>query len=392
MKIISVNDSRGRKLFHDTARAIYSNDEVWVCPLDKDIEDIFTVGRNPYFSHGDARRWVALDDKGNPVGRIAAFIDRNLAWLHDQPTGGIGFFECIDDNDTATALFDTAREWLIGYGMAAMDGPINFGEVDKYWGLLVEGFTHPSFDVPYNPPYYRDLFESYGFMKYYGMEGFHVAIPEKLPERFAKIAEWISAKPGYQYLHLTWKDRGKLVADFAKVFNEAWSNFKTTFEPVTVEYINAALDKAKPVVDEKLIWIAYHEGNPVGILLCFPDVNQILKHMNGKINLFNMIRFIYLKKRKTMTRIKGLVMGVIPKYQGLGLESALFFHLHKELVKKPHYREIELSWVGDFNPKMRRTFVTTGGYPAKKYITYRYLFDRTKEFRRYPIPENFQDK
>lgn len=386
MKIIEVKDRRTRKKFLDVARVIYKNDSVWVCPLDRDIGNIFSQEKNPYFSHGEAVRWISEDEEGNLTGRIAAFIDTNLAYSYEQPTGGIGFFECINDQTTANMLFDTAREWLVQRGMEAMDGPINFGETDKYWGLLVEGFTHPSFDVPYNHPYYKELFESYGFMKYYGMEGFHVEIPEKLPERFSRIAEWVAAKPGYEYRHFTWKDQKNIVNDFANAFNEAWSKFKINFEPLTTDYINAVLNKAKVIVDEEFIWIAYHEGKPVGILLVFPDLNQILKHLNGKMNLLSMIKLLYLKRNKTMTRAKGLLMGVVPKYQGMGIESALFYQLHKVLRKKPWYREIELTWVADFNPKMRRTFVNTGGYPAKKYITYRYLFDRTKEFKRYPFP------
>ena len=163
------------------------------------------------------------------IGRIAAFIDFNLADSYEQPTGGIGFFECIDDKDAAFLLFDTAKEWLKEKGMEAMDGPINFGETDKYWGLLVNGFTHPSFDVPYNPPYYQNLFESYGFQVYYKMEGFHLDITKPLPERLQKIAEWILHKPGYEFRHFTWKEEEKYTKDFAEVFNEAWASFKEEF-------------------------------------------------------------------------------------------------------------------------------------------------------------------
>lgn len=385
MKIIPVLDRKTGKLFLDTAKIIYRNDDVWVCPPDPDIASIFDSRINPYYTHGEAQRWI-LTDKVKPAGRIAAFIDRNLAYTYKQPTGGCGFFECIDNTESAHMLFSTAKEWLKERGMEAMDGPINFGETDRYWGLLVDGFTHPSYETPYNPPYYRNLFESYGFQKYYGMEGFHVDVTKPFPERFARIAEWISRKTGYEYRHFTWKEKDKLVADFASVFNEAWPTFKKNFEPLKTEYINNVLDKARPVIDEEMIWIAYFENQPVAILMAFPDVNQIFKHLNGKLNLLNMIRFLYLKKRRVITRAKGLIMGVIPKFQGLGIESALFLKLHEVFLKKPQYREIEMSWVADFNPKMRRTFMSTGGYPAKQYITYRYLFDRSKEFKRVPIP------
>jgi hypothetical protein len=387
MKIIRVNDKRTQKKFLDTARNVYKYDNVWVCPFDNEIEAIFDPEKNPYFKHGETERWILEDYNKNLLGRVAAFIDRNLASTYEQPTGGIGFFECIDNKQAAFLLFDTAREWLKTKGMEAMDGPVNFGETDKYWGLLVGGFTHPSFEVPYNPPYYQNLFESYGFKTYYKMEGFHLDIKKPLSQRFQKIAEWVANKPGYEFRHFKWRDQEKFTMDFAKVFNEAWSSFKIHFEPLEAEYIKGVLKKAKAIIDEEFIWIAYFEGRPVAIYLMFPDLNMILRHLNGKLNLFSMIKFLFLKKRKTITRAKGLLMGVIPKYQGLGIESAFILKVREVFKRKPQYTEVEFSWVADFNPKMRKIFISVGSVPVKNYITYRYLFDRTKEFKRYPIPE-----
>ena len=374
-------------MFLDTARIIYKNDKTWVCPFDNDIKAVFDPLQNPYHKHGLVERWILLDEKNRLIGRIAAFIDNNLANSYDQPTGGIGFFECIDDKKAAYILFDTAKEWLKEKGMEAMDGPINFGETDKYWGLLVGGFTHPSFDVPYNHPYYQDLFESYGFQVYYKMEGFHLDITKSLSERFLKISEWVVNKPGYKFRHFTWKDQEEFSKDFAEVFNEAWASFKKHFEPLEADYIRSVLKKARPIIDEEFIWLAYFERKPIAIYLMFPDLNQILKHLNGKMNLINMLKFVYYKKRKTITRAKGLLMGVIPKFQNHGIESAFILHLREVFKRKPHYTEVEFSWVADFNPKMRKIFISVGSVPAKHYITYMYLFDRTKEFKRYPVSE-----
>jgi GNAT superfamily N-acetyltransferase len=387
MIIIRVSEKKTRRQFLDAARIIYKDDKVWVCPFDNEIEAIFNSKINPYFKHGEAERWILIDNNNKLTGRIAAFIDKNLAFSYDQPTGGIGFFECVNDNQSAALLFDTAKEWLSKRGMEAMDGPINFGETDKYWGLLVNGFTHPSFEVPYNHAYYQALFESYGFQTYYKMEGFHLDITKPLSDRFMKIAEWVSNKPGYEFHHFTWKDQKQFTQDFAEVFNEAWASFKVNFEPLKAEYINTVLKKAKPIIDEEFIWLAYFEGKPIAIYLMFPDLNQILKHLKGKLDLPGMIKFLWLKKRNTMTRAKGLLMGVIPKYQGHGIESAFILKVRDVLKRKPHYTEVEFSWVADFNPKMRKIFISVGSVPVKNYITYRYLFDRTKEFKRYPIPE-----
>lgn len=387
MKLLKVTDARTEKLFLETARVIYKNDRTWVCPLDNDIKAIFDPSRNTYFKHGKVERWILTDEKNCLKGRIAAFIDFSLANTYDQPTGGMGFFECINDREAAFILFDTAREWLRSEGMEAMDGPINFGETDKYWGLLVNGFTHPSFDVPYNHPYYQDLFEAYGFQVFYKMEGFHLDITKPLPERLMKIAAWVLNKPGYTFRHFSWKEETELVNDFAQVFNEAWASFKKNFEPLDPVYIRDVLKKAKPILDEEFIWIAYFEGKPIGIYLMFPDLNMILRHLKGRLGIPQIIRFLWLKQTKAMTRAKALLMGVIPKYQNHGIESAFIYNLQGVFNRKKHYTEIEFSWVADFNPKMRKIFIAVGCVPVKNYITYRYLFDRTKEFRRYPIPD-----
>lgn len=385
MQIIAVDNSKTRKEFIKVAKIIYKNDPVWVCPLDQDIDAIFDPKQNVYFDHGKAVRWIIKTKKGKLIGRIATFIDYKTSKLQDQPTGGIGFFECTNKKKVAHKLFDTAKSWLKNNGQEAMDGPINFGETDSFWGLLVDGFTHPSYEIAYNPPYYQALFESYGFLIYYKQEGFHLDITEEMPKRFMKIAEWVAKKPEYHFKHFTWKEKDKVVDDFVKVFNIAWASFKDNFEPMETDYIHKTLKKAKAIIDEEFIWLAYHNEEPIAIYLMYPDVNQILKHLDGKLNLWNKLKFLWLKKRKTITRARGVLMGVVPKFQGLGIESAFIWNLMQVFKKKTHYTEIEFSWVGDFNPKMRKIFMSVGCVPVKNYITYRYLFDRDKKFTRYPI-------
>jgi hypothetical protein len=387
MKITDVNNRRTRKAFHEVARIIYKDDDTWVCPLDKEIESIFEPGKNVFFKHGEATRFLLYNDQNQLIGRVAAFIDNNTAYNQEQPTGGMGFFECINDKQAAFFLFDTAREWLKKKGMEAMDGPVNFGETDKYWGLLVDGFSHPSYEIAYNHPYYQELFESYGFQTYYKQEGFHLDVTKELPPRFLKIAKWIAAKPGYSFKHFEWKNAEKFSEDFCQVFNTAWATFKENFKPLETAYIKKTLKKAKAIIDEEFIWIAYYKGEPIAIYLMYPDVNQILKKLNGKLDLFSMLKFLYLKKKKTMTRARGVLMGVVPKFQGMGVESGIILNIAGAMARKPHYTEIEFSWVADFNPKMRKIFMAVGSVPAKHYITYRYLFDRKKPFKRYPIPE-----
>ena len=386
MTLKEVRTRSDRKAFLNVTRIIYRNDDTWVCPLDREIESIFDPQRNTYFYHGEATRWILYDNKKQLIGRVAAFIDRNTCHKYDQPTWGMGFFECIHGHDAAKLLFDAARNWLKERGMEAMDGPINFGETDKYWGFLVDGFKNHSYEITYNPPYYKELFEAYGFQTYFKQEGFHLDVTEALPPRFERIAQRVASNPDYSFEHFRWKDADRYIRDFVSVFNVAWASFKENFEPLEVSYIKKTLRKAKAIIDEEFIWIAYARGEPIAIYLMYPDVNQILKHLNGKLTLPAMLKFLYLKNRKTMTRARGVLMGVVPAFQNRGIEAGIILNLVRVFEKKTHYTEIEFSWVGDFNPKMRKIFISVGSKSVKHYITYRYLFDRNAEFRRYPIP------
>jgi len=386
MEIIEVSDGKTADAFLDVARIIYKNDKTWVCPLDEDLNAVFTPSGNSFFKHGIAKRWILKSNEGQLIGRIAAFIDYKKANESEHATGGVGFFECINNQEAANLLFDTGKNWLKENNMVAMDGPINFGEPDKFWGCLVDGFTQPAYNVAYNLPYYQHLFESYGFQVYYNQEGFHFYLQREIPARFWKIAEWVAKKPGYTFEHLKFSQMDKYAKDFTKAFNEAWKDFKEDFEPMETAYVINFLKKARMVLEEKFIWIAYFNGEPIAIYLMYPDVNQIFKNFNGKLSLLNKLRLLYMVKTKKITRARSVLMGVVPKFQGLGIESAFIYQLDKVFKEMPQYTELEFSWVGDFNPAMRKLWESVGAESAKKYITYRYMFDRNAPFVRYPIP------
>lgn len=392
MQIIEVKDRKTIREFLQVPKLIYKNDPFWVCPLDGETESIFSPQENSFFTHGEAIRWVLKDEHGNLIGRVAAFINKNKAFTFQQPTGGMGFFESTDNRDAAFLLFDTCRDWLKARGMQAMDGPVNFGENDVNWGLLVEGFIHPGLGMNYNPPYYKDLFESYGFRFYFEQVSNHLDLTKPFPERFWKIADWIRNKPEYHFRHFTYKDAGKFIADLKDIYDTAWA-FHENFTPLEEKLLMKTLEKSRPFLEEEMIWFVYHQDDPVAFLIMFPDVNQILKHLNGKLHLWNKLKFLYLKYSKTMTRARIVIMGVKPQYQRNGLESGIFWHLNEVMKKRPQYTELELSWVGDFNPKMRALHESVGAVFAKRHITYRKLFsDHALEQRSAIIPVDTKEK
>ncbi len=156
MRMHEIKTDADRQAFLQVATDIYINDPNWIRPLDKDIEEVFDPEKNKFFKRGECTRWLLMDDDDRPIGRVAAFVNRQ--YKQEQPTGGIGFFECVNDQARASYMLDYCKQWLEDKGMEAMDGPINFGERDKWWGLVVDGFYSPLYGMNYNPPYYKDLF------------------------------------------------------------------------------------------------------------------------------------------------------------------------------------------------------------------------------------------
>lgn len=389
MRVSIVETPAERKEFLEFPRRLYKGDPFWVCPLDKMTENVFNREKNYMFRRGDAIRWILKDDTGNTAGRVAAFIDEARSSANRQPTGGIGFFEVIDDRDAAFALFDAGREWLAARGMDAMDGPVNFGENDNYWGLLVDGFMRQGYGMPYNKQYYRSFFEEYGFRNYFEQYSYHRTIRgadgrlEEFPGRIMKIAEWLTRRPGYTFRHFTAGEKDKFAADLVDIYNSAWSVFKEDFIPLAPEFIEDTFRKLKAIIDEELVWFAYHNEKPIAFFILLPDLNQIIRYFNGRLHPWNQLRFLWFRSRHKMTRIRAVVGGVNPQYQNNGVESAIFYNVYQVFRRKPWYNELELSWVGDFNPKMTAIYEALGAVRAKTHITYRFMISERIPFIRY---------
>ena len=382
-EVKSTSDDRA---FFDVVDRIYAGNPCWVRPTDDSVRKIFNPKSNALFNRGEAIRWIARNPEGEVVGRIAAFYNREQAALEEQPTGGCGFFEAIDDQELANLLFDAAREWLRARGMEAMDGPINFGSRDSFWGLLVEGFEfQPLFENPYNPPYYRALFENYGFQNYFNQHTYLRELREGLfsdsvYERVKRLQE----TPGYRFSYISKKNLDALTEDFRTVYNKAWANFSGV-KAMSKEQAGKIMNSLRPIIDEKLIYFAYYNDEPIGFFIMIPDLNRIIGRFNGRLNWWDKLRLMWaLKVSRKADRVFGLIFGVAPEYHGKGIESGMIYAFEQQVQSLP-YKSLELAWVGDFNPVMMR--MVENYVCAKKHkmhTTYRYLFDRTKEFKRCP--------
>jgi GNAT superfamily N-acetyltransferase len=386
MQIIEVKDNKNlAKEFLQLPVRLYKNDKNWIRPLDNDIEDIFNPRKNKYFRHGECTRWILQDDKGATIGRVAAFIDRKTAKTYDQPTGGMGFFECIDDKEAAFILFDICKKWLEERGMEAMDGPINFGDRDRWWGLLIDGFTEPNYGMFYHFPYYRALFEAYGFKLYFNQYTYARPVMKELSEKIADKADRIARNPSYSFSHLKVKELERYAEDFRTIYNKAWVKHKGVKEMPKAQAMTI-MNKMKPVLDEEIVWFAYYDNEPVGFFIMLPELNQIFKHVNGKLDLIGKIKFVWHKWRGSCKKMFGVAFGIVPEHQGKGLEGAIVMAAAKKVQKSNfRYKDFEMNWIGDFNPKMMHVAESVGGDICKTHATFRKLFDETKPFKRAEI-------
>lgn len=386
MKIIEVVDKSTKKLFHKVPHLIYKNDSNWITPLEPTVDEAFDPNKNSFLKHGEIIRWVLIDENNTPIGRIGAFYHKHKAAATGIPVGGCGFFECTDNQDAANLLFNTAREWLKSKGMEAMDGPINPGENYVNWGLLVKGFMPQGYGMPYNPEYYLSLFENYGFKNYFDQYSYHLDLTKPFPTRFWKIAEWIAKKPDYSFEHFSFKNQEKFVQDFVKIYDKAWRRHGH-FNELDPQEVRDFMNGAKMILEEEYIWFAYHKGEPIALFGMVPDINQVFQKMNGKLTPLNILKLLWYRRSKVITRARILIMGIVPEFQKSGIESAIFWHMDKKMVNRKHVTELELSWAGDFNPKIISLYKSVGGVHTKTHYTMRYLFDREKPFERAPIIE-----
>lgn len=386
MQLTEVTTTRLAKDFIRVNAEINKNDPNYIRPLDKDINDVFDPKKNKTFRFGEAVRWILKDNDGKLIGRIAAFTNKKYKNKGDDvPVGGIGFFDCINNQAAADMLFDVAKHWLIQKGMQAMDGPINFGERDRWWGLLVEGFQPPPYCLNYNKPYYKELFENYGFKCFFNQICFGLdprkEVSKKILDRHAQIAK----DPAFSSSYIKKNQLEKFAADFTIVYNKAWAGHGGLKE-LKKEQVLSMFKKMKPVMDEKIVWFIYHHNDPIAIFINLPDLNQWFKYLNGKFDLWHKLKFLWIKKTKKNNRFTGLVFGVVPEFQGTGVDAYMINEAKLVVQPMQKYEEYEMQWIGEFNPKMINVAENFGDtFRTRKLTTYRYLFDRTKEFKPHPV-------
>jgi len=365
MTIREVSSAQDIREFHGVLDLVYAGDGDFIYPITADVEAVFDVNKNKSFQNGAARRWIALDAAGRTAGRIAAFY---TVKPKSGKRGGIGFFESINDPTVANALFDIAEAWLISELCLSIDAPINFGDRDSYWGLLISATTPPSYRENYHPKYYQQWFTFRGYQLEIEQNTYDIVEKEFNYERFSKIAERVMSKPGYRFEFFRYAQLDKFAADFVSIYNQAWA-FHDDFEPLQYEELHKRLKEIKPAMPEEFAIFAYDNDKPIGFFVAILEINQVLKDFKGSMGWWQKIQFML--NRGKISKAKGIVFGIVPSHHNLGVETGLIIKFHQGNAIKRRMETMELAWVGDFNPKMISMLESLGAVKTKVHHTYR---------------------
>lgn len=387
MKLIEANDERSVKDWMQLPWSIYAKDPNWIPHLKQDVVKVFDPASNKLLKEGQIVRYVLYDANGKAIGRVAAFINPKTAHTEEQPTGGMGFFECINDQQAANTLLDASRDWLKSRGMEAMDGPINLGDRNMFWGLLIKNFVDPPiYGTNYNPSYYKDLLENYGFQVWFDQLFFKRSALEPVQPIFHRKFKQLADDPRIRMHDSVGRSVEQIAQDFCTVYNDAWVDHEN-HKPMELATALKIVKSMKPVMDPRLLIFIRYDDRPIAMFISLPELNEIFRYVNGDLNWIGKLKFLWHKKRGTVQSMTGIVFGVAKEWQGKGIEGALIVFGEKNIVDKKLYKDTVLTWVGDFNPRMVKVCENLGATNYRTLATYRYLFDRSKPYHRHPVIE-----
>ena len=372
IKVVPVRTRREMATFIDLPFELYRGDPNWVAPLRSDLKKMLDPRKNPFFEHAERILFLATEN-GRAIGRISAHVDHNYNRFHstERPdtTGFFGFFEAIDDEDTAGALFAAASSWLAERGMSSMIGPASFTLNDEA-GLLVDGFESPPMILmTYNPPYYERLLKAAHLDPVQDLFAYRLDADSDAPPEIRADAARVDGRFTFRPLRLA--DFDAEMDRFLAVYNDAWER-NWGFVPVTERELRAHAERLRPIIDPDLVIIAEEEGRPVAVALSLPDVNEVLLHARGRLGPISAARLLRRARKRRWEACRVFTLGVRKGYRRTGVGSRLYLDT-LAAARKNGYRWGEMSWILESNAEMNRAIVRMGG---ERYKTYR-MFSRS---------------
>lgn len=342
---------------------LYEHDPYWVPPLLADQQKLFNPKTSTFFEFGEAELFLAYNSK-NPIGRISAHIDYQYSKYRDAETGRFGFFECINDSETAQGLLEHAEAWLRQRGKARVNGPFNFTLYDAS-GMLYDGFDGmPVILLSYNPPYYNKLLEEAGYNKEIDWYAFMVRDSLTLRPSFKRIRKRVLDQ-GVRIERIDLKQLDQAVDYIGPIFNEAW-NENWGHVPLTEGQLEDLKNELKYVVEPKLTYLAFLDDECIGFSLSIKDANPALKKAKGRLFPFGLFRML-LELRK-VSRLRTIAMGVLKEHRNRGLDILFYLNTIEEGIAMG-YNESECSIIVETNYRMINALEYL---QAERYKTYRF--------------------
>jgi len=363
---IELGNRRGLRKFIKLPWNIYRDDPNWVPPLIFDQFQFFTPGKNPFLSHSKAQLFMAFRGE-EPVGRISAHENNQHIRVYKDEAGFFGFVECINDQTVANALFDAASRWLRERGLKTMRGPESFS-MNHEVGLLIDAFDEPPLiRMTYNPPYYAGLIEGYGLQKIQDLYAYAMFESEEIPKRLRDIAVFVLEDPKLVVRTIDVRDFKHEVDRIKKIYTEAWSeNWGAV--PLTEEEFDRIVGEFKLIYDRDLSFIAEYDGEPAGLSLVLPDMNQALKKAGGRLFPLGLLKILWHKRKISSWRMP--VLGVLKKHRMRGIEAVFCCCTYDAAKKNRNYRKCELSWILESNVAANALLSKMGARRSKTYRIY----------------------
>lgn len=373
-----VQSSQQIDAFHQLPFRIYKDFPQWSPPFRSEIESIFNPDKNAFFKKGECERYL-VKKGGKVVGRFAVMKTPRRDKVFDPPMGGIGFIEMENDLALAQTIIDFAQKWHRDRGYNAMRGPINFGENDTYWGLLVENYDEPPiYGMFYHPPYYKELLAQTGASKLDDHWSYKREFDEPIPERMQRITDRIESRDGVRLRPLDKKNIYQDAEYIRKIYNEAWSEQdiierEEEFTELTRDTVEGMINKLKPVLIPESVLIAFVNGEPASFIVCVPDLNEISKETGGRLRWWHYPKLLWFKRRAK--HLRTLVYGTRPKFRKMGLEALTFTRgIQYTREAAPSLEYLEGAWVSENNWLMQRSLEALGCYHHKTHRTYTWEF------------------
>ena len=364
IEIVVVEKGSELKNFIDLPWKLYAGYPRWVPPIKKEVRRLLDPRRHPFWSSAERRLFLARRGS-HSVGRIAGIIDRRYNDLHGEQMGIWGFFECADDPAAAAALFSAVETWARQKGMTFLRGPLN-PSTNYEVGLLIDGFDYPpALMMAYNPPYYSTLVEACGFAKEKDLSAFLIAGDYRLPDWMDSLAGRIARKKGIHIRPFRPKDEDAEFVRIKEIYNDSWSA-NWGFVPLSDEEMRDIQKSVMVFADPDLAFFIYYEDEPAAVCVIFPDINPLLKRLNGRIGLLGLLKVLLY--RREITGLRCLMFGIKEKYRQLGVPMLVFHHIFEVVRQKNKYHSLELGWTLEDNAAINSLIEEAG---AKKYKRYR---------------------